>query len=65
MKTATRSQVTHKTATVLAVKSAPRVKVLATGRSISEAMARASAGAKAKTEPAILFVPRRDAIHIF
>lgn len=65
MKVANRSQATRKAANVLAVNFGLPIQVLATGRSISEALSKASSLPKAKKEPAILFVPRRNAIHVF
>jgi hypothetical protein len=65
MNTTHRTQGSRKTATVLAVQIGTQMRVLAAGRSITEAMTKAGAVHQAKREPAVLFVPRRDAIHVF
>ncbi|MFC1451917.1 hypothetical protein ACFLSJ_01070 [Verrucomicrobiota bacterium] len=51
--------------TVLAVEAGTSAHVLGTGRSIGEALSKAKSKGAADRPPAIMFVPRKDAIHIF
>ncbi len=55
----------NKPVTILAIGPSRGNRVLASGRTIQEVLVRTQTSLATKSPPVILFVPRKDAIHVF